>query len=71
MKKIISLSVIVILAISFSGVAVAGEHTATNCHYTGFMTDYCYASTGTKNVKVLACRPGNTDCGFTLPPSQE
>lgn len=38
--------------------------TATNCTYTGNSSDYCNASDGTHNLKVLNCRPGTTSCYY-------
>lgn len=43
------------------------EYEATNCRYTGSMSDHCNASSGTQNVSVLRCTPGITDCYYTLP----
>lgn len=49
------------------GFAIEKEYEATNCTYTGNSSDYCNASSGTQNVKVLNCRPGSTDCSYSLP----
>lgn len=38
--------------------------TATNCAYTGNSSDYCNASDGTHNLKVINCRPGSTSCYY-------
>lgn len=37
---------------------------ATNCTYTGNPSDYCNASNGTNNLKVINCRPGETSCQY-------
>jgi hypothetical protein len=43
---------------------VSSMEEATNCQYTGNYSDYCYASDGTHNLKVLRCRPGTTSCSY-------
>ncbi len=62
MKKVFLLSVITILAFSLK--IFAGSETANNCRFTGNSSDYCYASNGTNNLKVLKCVPGTTDCNY-------
>lgn len=42
------------------------EYEATNCKHTGNSSDFCYASNGSSNVKVLECKPGTTDCNYQL-----
>lgn len=37
---------------------------AKNCQYTGNSSDYCYASDGSNNLKVLRCKPGTTSCYY-------
>lgn len=49
------------LAISQAGL---DPGTATNCSYTGNSADYCYASDGSNNLKVINCRPGSTSCYY-------
>ncbi len=68
MKKFLVLSAIV-LGLSALNVAIAKvtEHEATNCKHTGNSSDYCNASSGTQNVRVLECKPGATDCNYMLP----
>lgn len=43
---------------------VSATEDATNCTYTGNYSDYCNASDGTNNLKVLRCKPGSTDCAY-------
>lgn len=45
----------------------AQSETATNCYYTGNSSDYCYASDGTHNLKVINCTPGSTECYYDKP----
>lgn len=37
---------------------------AANCYYTGNSSDICYASDGTRNLRVSNCKPGSTTCGY-------
>ena len=72
MKKTFLFTAVAALGITLANLVFAQEslikdYEATNCTYTGNTSDYCYASTGSQNVKVLACRPGSTDCGYSLP----
>lgn len=69
MKKGIIFTAVLAFGIAITNFASARakDYEATNCTYTGNESDYCYASTGTVNVKVLGCRPGSTDCGYSLP----
>ena len=68
MKKILILSAFV-LGLSALNVATANEteHEATNCKHTGNSDDYCNASSGTQNVKIMECKPGATGCYYELP----
>jgi hypothetical protein len=61
----------VIAVICFSGLMFAQSTTidgdadpAANCKYTGNSSDYCYASNGQNNLKVLKCRPGSGTCNY-------
>lgn len=70
MKKFFLFSAVAALGVSLATAVFAGNTTpreAANCTFTDNMSDYCYASTGTQNVKVLKCRPGSTDCSYSLP----
>tara|TARA_R100000935_G_scaffold45914_1_gene69103 strand:- start:9176 stop:9385 length:210 start_codon:yes stop_codon:yes gene_type:complete len=40
------------------------RHEADNCAYTANSADYCYASNGTNNLKVINCSPGSTSCYY-------
>lgn len=40
------------------------DGTANNCTYTGNSSDYCYASDGSHNLRVLRCVPGSTSCYY-------
>lgn len=40
------------------------RHEADNCTYTGNSADYCYASNGQNNLKVINCAPGSTSCYY-------
>jgi hypothetical protein len=67
MKKSIILSTIVLFAITISTALFAStQYEAANCEFTGISSDYCFASTGTKNVRVLECRPGTGECYFEI-----
>jgi hypothetical protein len=68
MKKTLLLVSLFTLSISLSVFAVVGDsETASNCHFTGNSSDYCYASDGQHNLKVLKCVPGTTDCAYDKP----
>jgi len=42
---------------------------ANNCVHTGNPSDYCYASDGTHNIRILECKPGTRGvCNFDPPP---
>jgi hypothetical protein len=40
------------------------EGTATNCAFTGNSSDYCNASNGQQNLRVINCKPGETSCYY-------
>ena len=64
MKKAFFFSLAIVATIAVVRVHAQVEHEATNCTYTGNSSDYCNASDGTNNVKVINCAPGSTDCYY-------
>lgn len=59
-------SILGALLFSFNAFSLEQEHEAANCSFSGNGSDYCNASSGSQNVKVLECRPGTTDCNYDL-----
>jgi hypothetical protein len=62
MKK--TLLFVLLIVASSAAVHAQVEHEATNCTFTGNSSDYCNASDGTNNLKVINCTPGTTDCFY-------
>lgn len=68
--KIIKKTKVAIILIALSATSlifaqITHEGTpATNCKYTGNSADYCYASNGQQNLKIINCKPGTTSCYY-------
>lgn len=68
MKKTSISKFVILTALLFVGVlgvnkVVADE--ASGCEFTDNLADYCYASDGVHNIKVLKCKPGNSSvCSY-------
>lgn len=65
--KLLGSSIIIVtILFSFEVFSQKIKLEATNCKYTGVQSDYCYASSGDQNVKVLRCSPGDTECFYDI-----
>ena len=62
MKRIFTFSALVGLCLVIS--SFSEEEQAANCQHTGIDTDFCYASDGNNNYKVMECKPGKGRCFY-------
>ncbi len=67
MKKVLLLISLFVVSISLGSFTSDPREVAANCKHTGNPHDYCYASDGTHNLKVVKCRPGDGDCFYDEP----
>jgi hypothetical protein len=65
--KFLSAAILIVGFFVVKGVYANELVPAANCTFTGNSSDYCNASDGTHNLKVINCRPGETDCGYNPP----
>ncbi|MDB9755416.1 hypothetical protein OAB20_03905 [Winogradskyella sp.] len=63
--KVVALGVAFLTSgLIFAQLTHEGDNTATNCTFTGNSADYCNASNGQQNLRIINCKPGSTSCYY-------